>query len=387
MPDSSSSSSSPEHHPGVAPWRAALLALSLLVLGFLGGYGFHTAQSEPTKVPVASTPTPKPVEKIAPVVKGLRVSPDGKRVAFTAVVTARSQAYRCIFDLKTRILNAAQTPAGWQDYIVQWSRDSRKILFDRERIPRSVADTTAGLHEVQISQLKDDRALTPSGTLPPNEKSMAGFWSPDGTLIVKTRREPKVLHEVKNGQTRLVDAAPVTYLQNRAVKENGKIVYYVVRDVPGASEQSALYRVENNRARRLGETFSDVEWAYVNESARWMVLCRAAGDDWNWTLYRVSPQNAQKVSTRIVPGDVSGVFWSPDGKTILGAGGKSLWLIDIPTLKSRRLTPRTDWKADDASWRPDSKNILVAARGEFWNVSTRNGEARKFWRLPDEYWG
>jgi hypothetical protein len=385
MPNSSSPHLQPEHTSGVAPWRAALLALTLLVLGFLGGYGFHTAQSEPAKAPVASTPAP-PAVKIPPVVKGLRVSPDGKKTAFTTVVTARNQAYRCVLDLKNQTLNVAQTPSGWQDYIVQWSRDGRKILFDRERIPRSVADTTAGLHEAAISQLKDDRALTPLGTLPQGERSVAGFWSPEGTLIVKTRREPKFLHEVRNGQTRRVDAAPVTYLQNRAVRENGRIVYYVVRDVPGSPEQSALFRVANGAARRISETFDDVEWAYVSETARWMVLCREAGDDWNWTLYRVAPGGAKKVSTRIVSGDVSGVFWSPDGKTILGAGGQSLWLIDIPSLKSRRLTPRTDWKADDAGWLPDSQTIIVAARGEFWNVSTQSGVARKFWRLPDEYW-
>jgi hypothetical protein len=61
-----------------------------------------------------------------------------------------------------------------------------------------------------------------------------------------------------------------------------------------------------------------------------------------------------------VPGDVSGVFWSPDRKYVLGASGESLWLIDIPSLQSRRLGNRTDWDADDAGWLPDSK---VGCRG------------------------
>jgi Tol biopolymer transport system component len=341
----------------------------------------------------------------------LRVSPDGRRVAFTAVSNKLNRANRFIFDLQTKQFNATVTPVGWQDYIVQWSADGRKILFDRERIPRGVAETTSGLHEADIgeitspeatpaaaatpssettaaSEVSQDRPLTPRGVLPSHDRSVAGFWTPDGKLIVKTRREPKFLYELRDGVPVPVDRAGVTYYQNRAVREEGKTAFYVVRDVPKQSERAALFRIENGRSRQLGAAFETPEWVYVAENGRWMIVCREApdGEDWQWTLYRVSPQGARMVSTRVVPGDVSGVFWSPDRKSVLGASGESLWLIDIPSLQSRRLGNRTDWDADDAGWLPDSKSVVVAAKGKLWQVDVPSGTAREIWTFPPEYW-
>jgi hypothetical protein len=46
---------------------------------------------------------------------------------------------------------------------------------------------------------QEPESLTPPGTLPSGEKSVAGFWTPRGELIVKTRREPKALFQMRNG--------------------------------------------------------------------------------------------------------------------------------------------------------------------------------------------
>ena len=420
-----------DDHATNLPRRAAVLGVLLLALGFVVGYGFHTVQSEQNSAPpnragqnggapsTAVNPAAKPTP---PVVKGLRVSPDGKRVAFTAVSNKLQRANRFIFNLQTRQFNATVTPVGWQDYIVQWSPDGRRILFDREKIPRGVEETTSGLHEADVTdstvtsspgatpqpstpgatnvaegeptegETADreaaDRPLTPRGALPPNDKSVAGFWAPDGRLIVKTRREPKFLYQLQDGVTVPIDRAGVTYYQNRAVDEEGKTVFYVVRDVPSQPQNAALFRIENGRSRQLGAAFEVPEWVYVAENGQWMIVCRDApdGENWQWTLYRVSSQGARIVSTRVVPGDVSGVFWSPDRKYVLGASGESLWLINIPTLQSRRLGTRTDWDADDAGWLPDSKSVVVAAKGKLWQVDVPSGTAHEIWRFPSEYW-
>lgn len=382
--------------------RAAVIALVLLALGFVVGYGFHASGSAPPSQILTRRPKPPVVAPIPPLVKGLRVSPDGRRLAFTGVYSGQTQASRFVFDLATRTWSAQVTPRGWQDYIVQWSADGKRILFDREKIPRSVdEDTTGGLHQVQVVErnsttakseaapaFTSERVLTRKGVLPSGEKSIAGFWTPQGDLVVKTRREPKALFLVRNGKSIAIDRANATYQQNRAVRENGKTVFYVVRDAPSRPKQNALFRVEGPNARRLSEPLLDVKWVYVAEDARWMVVCRDAGDEinWMWTLYRVSPQKAARVREETVTKDVSGVFWSPDRKSILGASGKSLWTIDIPTLKTRRLGLREDWNADDAAWLPGSNAIIVARKGALWQVDARSGQARELWKFPSQYW-
>ncbi len=379
------------------------MALVLLALGFIVGYGYHTLNSAPPPIATIPARAPKPlaVAPVPPTVKGLRASPDGMKLAFTGVYNDQTQASRFVFDLKRTTWSAQTTPRGWQDYIVQWSTDNKRILFDREKIPRVVDDSiTGGLHQAQVVEsdsaantelskpsITNERALTPKGMLPRGEKSIAGFWTPDGVLIVKTRREPKTLFMVRDGKSVALDRAN-SYQQNRAARENGKTVFYLVRDVPGQAGQSALYRVEGKNARRLSEALSDVKWVYVAEGAGWMVVCREAGDDlnWMWTLYRVSPQKAVRQREELVTQDVSGVFWSPDRKSILGASGKSLWLIDIPTLRSRRLGPRSDWNADDAAWLPRQNAVVVASKGALWKIDTKSGAARELWKFPAQYW-
>ncbi len=398
----------------------------LLALGFIVGYGYHVVQ----RVPPAPPPVPVVAKPTPPVVKGLRVSPDGRRLAFTALHDGQKHASRFVLDLQTRRWNAVQTPDGWQDYIVQWSADSRKILFEREKIPRPAGGATAGLYEVEASRTAsggrgsteapsaapsalpaspnapdtDERLLTGDGTLPANERLVAGFWAPDNTLVVKTRREPKALYAVRGDRAVLLDRAAVTYEQNRAVSEGGKTVFYVVRDVPDQPGQSALFRVQNGVARRLSEPLSELEWVYVSENARWMVVCRQAddGENWNWTLYRVTPQGASRVRSRIVPGEASQVYWSPDTRHILGTRKGSLWLVDIPTLQTRRLGKQQNWSADDAAWMPqpqktrssgggagdnvNSRAVIVAAKGYLWQVAAPSGAARQIWKFPPLYW-
>ena len=372
------------------------MASALLALGFFVGYGFHTAQSSTTLSP-AHNAVPRESStgkgdgndgKTAPIVKGLHISPDGRRVAFTAVYHNGDLSSRFVLDLKSGKYEARLAPRGWQDFVVQWSRDGKNLLFDREKIPDNVAEAQPGLHQENPNEKSEPRALTPSGTLPAGEKSVAGLWKADGELIVKTRREAKSLFIVRNGRALLLDRASMTYYQNRAVRENGHDVFYVVRDVPEQRNQNALFRIENGKAQQISANLGKITWAYVAENARWMIVCRAQGDnsDWQWTLYRVSPTKATITSTRNVPSDVISVFWSPDFKRVLGASGDKLWTIDIPSLQTRPIGKRSNWNADDAGWLPRESSVLVASRGVLWKVNLANGEARAFWTFPAVYW-
>lgn len=382
-----------------SPAQAGALAIILVLLGFIGGYGYGFGIRNKASDGTLVTPgaTPKPV-KSPPVVKGFRASPDDKYVALTAVYDQSRLAARIIVDLKNGTAIEAQSPPGWQDYVTQWSADSKKILFERERIPRPVADATAGLYAAQMSSTKDGK--TPSANEPelltqgvdvPGEKIIAGFWTPDNNLVLKTRREPKSLWEISPDGQHLIDRAGINFQQHRAVKENGKTVFYTVRDVPGGASSAAggiaaLFRVSNGIARRLSDDLSGAIWVYLEDRARFMAVCRQGeGGDWQWTIYDVAPQGAKIRKTARVPGDIGAVYWSPDGKHILGSGGQHLWIVDIPSLQARRLTKRSDWNADDACWLNKGKAVLVAAQGVLFKVSL-DGDTRKIWRFGEQYW-
>ena len=165
----------------------------------------------------------------------------------------------------------------------------------------------------------------------------------------------------------------------------------MVRDIPGAAPtESALFRVEGKRVTQISAPLGDATWIYVAEGARWMIVCRDEDEgNWRWELFAVNPKRATKVREASVTKDVIGVFWSPDGKTILGASGKSLWLTSIPGLQTRKLGARDNWNADDAGWIPAGKekgNIVVAAGGAIWNVDAKSGAARQIVKLPEPFW-
>ncbi|HEX8552314.1 MAG TPA: hypothetical protein VF681_12260 [Abditibacteriaceae bacterium] len=371
---------------GASPVAASLLAVSLVVLGFAVGYGFRTAPA-PVAAPTPVADTEIEEEARPPIAKALRLSPDGRTLAFTGVYDRSRRAARFLLDTKTGKHTVSDSPRGWQDYTMAWSADGKTLLFDREKIPRSVDDATPGLHRENVQDGKAFRSVPAldKSQLPRGEKTISGFFAPDGSLVVKTRREPKALYTLGTSRAKRIDTAP-NFGQNRAVKENGRTVFYVVRELPTGDD--ALFRLDGDTARQLTPALPDLAWTYVSEDGKWLIACRALPDetgDWDWTLFRIAAQNARKIRSQRIPSDVIGVFWSPDRKTVLGASGGSLWRIAIPSLKVDALGVRTDWNADDAAW-VDGNTALVAARGSLWRVEVPSGNAREIWKFPAQYW-
>lgn len=269
-----------------------------------------------------------------------------------------------------------------------WSADGKTLLYDREKIPRAVAEATSGLHSETVNgvQSSAEKAAFQRAALPRGEKTISGFFAPSGALVVKTRRESKSLFRIANGVAAKLDVA-ANFGQNRVVRENGREVLYAVREL--ASGDSALFRIDAGRAQQLTPPLADVTWTYVSENGAWLIVCRdapGASGDWDWTLYRVAAASATKLRTQRVPGDAIGVFWSPNHKTILGAGGSKLWRIEIPSLQVKTIGARADWNADDAAWLGASE-IIVAASGSLWRVEVPSGTAREVWKFPEKYWG
>jgi dipeptidyl aminopeptidase/acylaminoacyl peptidase len=376
-----------------SPLAAALLGLFILGFGFVSGLGYQSLQHAQENGNSSGDPSTPKAPPQPPVVRNLRVSPGGQLLAFTAIYNQSQSAGRFVFDLKTYRWDEKKSPRGWQDSLAQWSRDGHAILFQREKIPRAVEDATAGLHQeaIKIQDGKFARAVPQpvfEGVEPSGEKTIAGFWTPGGQVVAKTRRESKALFVDNNGTAQLVDRSPGTYYQNRATRENNKTIFYVVRDVSLADNTVGLFRIANGKARQIGRVLSDVVWAYLADNARQMLVCRNAenGRDWQWSLYQVSPNALKLEKQNTIPQDVIAVYWSPDYAHVLGAAGKSLWLIDVPSLRVKKLGKQDNWNADDAAWLSDKQSVIVAASGQLWKVSTADGTRREVWRFPDEYW-
>jgi dipeptidyl aminopeptidase/acylaminoacyl peptidase len=365
-----------------------LLGVGLLAIGFFVGYGFQSRASQVQRF--QPRPSPKPALPTSPpLVKGLHSSPDGALLAFTGVWDRSSRAGVWLFDLRSGRARLTPSPLGWQDFVSQWRSDGRAVLVEREKIPRAAAEAKAGLFQTPV-----DRATLLSGEpqnvtppLPSGEKLVSGTFAPDGTFLLKTRREPKSLFLASGEQARLLDRSPNSYGQNRAVKQNGHLVVYAVRDAPNSSGV-ALFRVQNGRSSMLTPPLADVSWSYVSPSAKWLVVAREDSEsgDFVWTLYKIEATRARELRSQTVPADAISVYWSPGEKQILGASGQKLWNVSVPDLKVRQIGAKSNWNADDATWIGNQNAVAVAAGGELWRVDVASGQAKSVWKFPAPFW-
>lgn len=369
----------------LSPLKVALFSGVLLVLGFVIGLGYQSFQNAAQQ----QNPAPKTADLQPPAARGLRISADDQLLAFSGIYEQFTQSSRFVFDLEQSTWSAMETPAGFQDSMVQWGKDGRTLLYERSKLPRIVTGAKAGLYSEKVllnsdkPQWKSQTSLS-QNLKNPGEKIYAGFWTPQDQLVVKTQHNDRSLFLAKNGQMTKLDHSPGTYYQNRAVGED----YFVVRDVDRAGEKVGLFRIHQKKITQLGSDFSDVVWAYLSENAKWLLLCSNAanGEDWQWDLWQVQDNGLKKVTTAQVPGDVIAVYWSPDFKHILGAVGDKLWLIDVPTLKVHQIDEREDWHADDAAWLNHQNAVIVAAAGKVWKVDVGSGERTELWEFPKRYW-
>ena len=373
-----------------SPFLTLLLGMGLLSIGIVIGYGFQSRAAQTERSAPVRPLKPRPATPSSPpLVKGLHSSPDGGLLAWTGVWDRSSHAGVWVFDVASKRVHLTPSPSGWQDYVSQFRADGRALLVEREKIPRAAAEAKAGLFQTTVDRKtlvsSEPKSVTPP--LPPGEKLVSGTFAPDGTVLLKTRREPKSLFLAQNGAVKLLDRSPQSYGQNRAVKQNGRMVVYAVRDVP-QGKGVALFRIENGRALALTAPLSDVAWSYVSPLARFLVVARedAESGDYIWTLYAIESKRARELKSQTVPADAISVYWSPDEKQILGAAGQKLWSVSIPALKVRQIGKKTDWNADDATWIGTQNAIAVAAGGTFWRVDVASGQAKELWKFPVQFW-
>ncbi len=368
-----------------SPFLTLALGVGLLSTGFFVGYGFQSRAAQTAKLRPQSPPAPRS----PPLVKGLHSSPDGSLLAWTGVWDKTSRAGVWVFDVRSHRARLTASPLGWQDFVSQWSTDGRELLVEREKIPRAAADAKAGLFQIGVDRASllstPPQSVTP--VLPSGEKLVSGAFGPDGSLLVKTRREPKSLFLARGPNARLIDRASGSYGQNRAVLQGGRTVVYAVRDVAGGGG-AALFRIRDGRAVALTPPLADVAWSYVSPSAKYLVVARdnSYAGDYLWTLYAIEAGGARELRTQSVPADAISVYWSPDESQILGAAGQKLWSVSVPALKVRQIGGKAHWDADDATWIGNDNAVAVAADGVLWRVDVASGAATKLWTFPPQFW-
>ena len=368
----------------LSPLKVALFSGVLLVLGFIIGLGYQSYQNAAQHQKLA-----KVTSLQAPTTRGLRISGDDQLLAFTGIYQHFTQSSRFVFDLNKSTWSAVETPAGWQDSMVQWGKDNRTLLYERSKLPHVVIGAKAGLYSEKVlldsgtPQWKNQTPLS-QNLSEPGEQIYAGFWTPQDQLVVKTQHDDRSLFLAQNGKLTKLDHSPGTYYQNRAVGKD----YFAVRDIDRSGNNVALFRIHQKKSTQLGPVFSNVIWAYLSENAKWLLLCSNAADgqNWKWNLWQVQNDGLKKMTTAQIPGDVIAVYWSPDFKHILGAVGNKLWLIDVPTLKLHQIGNRDDWHADDAAWLNHQNAVIVAAAGKLWKVDIASGKAIELWEFPKKYW-
>jgi len=365
-----------------SPLKALFLAIFLVGIGFLVGYGFQSSANQQRN----ALPTPTPVSKQAPLVKALQASPDGQKMALTATYSNSDKAGVWIYDFKTKKTNYYSSPLGWQDYVVGW-KNSQSLLIERERIPRLAVDATAGLYSAPVTDGKTDAENWKlySPTLPRGEKLISGFYSPDGVLHLKTRHEPKTIWRVEGEKAIRLDDSAMAYGQNRVARSGKQETLFVVRNMSITDSRQALFRVENGVTTQISQPFEDLTWSYVAPSGKQFLIAKQDDEEWAWTLYDIEAKSIRKVKDGLIPSDVISVYWSRDEKRILGAAGDKLWIIDIPSLKCTQLGTRSDWSTDDATW-IDDQTVGVASDGKLWSVDAQTGKDTLLWTFPDQFW-
>ncbi len=372
-----------------SPFLTLLLGAGLLSIGMVIGYGFQSRAAQTARrAPIPFTRPKTTLPSSPPLVKGLHSSPDGTLLAWTGVWDRSSHAGVWVFDVASKRVHLTPSPSGWQDFVSQWGADNRSLLVEREKIPRATAEAKAGLFQTRIDRktLSSSELQSVTPPLPPGEKLVSGTFAPDGTLLLKTRREPKSLFLAQKGSVKLLDRAPQSYGQNRAIKQNGRTVVYAVRDT-SEGKGVALFRIENGRAVALTPPLSDVAWSYVSPMARFLVVARedAESGDYIWTLYAIESKRARELKSQTVPADAISVYWSPNETQILGAAGQKLWSISIPNLKVRQIGKKSDWNADDATWIGSQNAVAIAASGALWRVDVPSGQAQEMWKFPPQF--
>lgn len=237
----------------------------------------------------------------------------------------------------------------------QWSPDGEHIRFtlnDPDRVTHS------------IWEIRPDGGHL--GAVLPGRQACCGTWSPDGRyffFVDTTERIPRLwairekgdwLRRSPRGPFLL--AAEATGSWSPLAGKDGKHVYFYA-----SSLRLDLERLDE-KSRRFDRFLpeGDALMPSFSRDGRWVSYVRIDGDQLWYS--RIDGSEAHQVAT---PGfKVDFPQWSPDGRTLVFAGGKrrepvNIYRIPLEGGRPEALVPNGEGLSDPG-WSPDGASVVVA---------------------------
>ena len=220
--------------------------------------------------------------------------------------------------------------------------------------------------------------------------------TPDGKYVAYTGetggKETIWLRQLETSENiQIVPPSDDTYL-GLLVSRDGNSLYFV-RKTRIDPPTSALYRVMTFGGIPVKITEQTEGTVSVSPDDKQLAFTRCMYQDEDFCslmLIDADGKNERKLLTRQRPIRLSGLQFSPDGKSIAFASGESwnggsnfrLMLLDLASGAESQISTKTFFDINNLKWLPDGNGLLLAARESYdgrlriWHVSAATGEAQ-----------